>query len=122
MWTSKSLVSVDFNAKTVDVVAASESVAAGRFVADAVPLAERAIAKDAFFSEVLPHRTLPVPDSNAIACEHDDFFDAIRTAREPRVTAAAGAAALEIATRVLDVLDCTKLGAPPSIVELRKTA
>jgi len=122
MWTSESLVSVDFNAKTVEVVAASESVAAGRFVADAVPVAERAAAKEAFFSEVLPHRTLPVPDSNAIACEHDDFLTAIRTAAEPRVSAAAGAAALEIATRVLDVMQCTKLGAPPPIVELRKSA
>jgi hypothetical protein len=85
-------------------------------------VAERAAAKEAFFSEVLPHRTLPVPDSNAIACEHDDFLTAIRTAAEPRVSAAAGAAALEIATRVLDVMQCTKLGAPPPIVELRKSA
>lgn len=122
MWTSENLVSIDFNAKTVDVVAASESVAAGRFVADAVPVTERASAKETFFSDVLPHRTLPVPDSNAIACEHDDFLAAIRTSREPRVTAAAGASALEIATRVLDVLKCTKLGAPPPIIEMRRSA
>ena len=122
MWTSDSLVSVDFNTKAVDVVTASEAVAAGRFVAEAVSPADRMAAKETFFNEVLPHRTLPVPDANAIASEHDDFLSCIGTTREPRVTAAAGAAALEVATRVLDVMRCTKLGAPLPIVELRKTA
>jgi predicted dehydrogenase len=122
MWTSESMVAVDFNAKTVDVVAASEQVISGGFQAEAVPLAERATAKEVFFQEVLPRQTLPVPDANAIACEHDDFLGCIGTTREPRVTAAAGSAALEVATRVLDVLRCTKLGAPPPIVELRKSA
>ena len=122
LWTSESMVGVDFNAKTVDVVAASEDVAAGAFRAETVPLADRAVAKEAFFQEILPHQTLPVPDANAIACEHEDFLGCIGTTRDPRVSAAAGAAALEVATRVLDVLRCTKLGAPPPIVELRKTA
>ncbi len=75
-----------------------------------------------FFQEILPRQILPVPDANAIACEHEDFLGCIGTTREPRVTAAAGSAALEVATRVLDVLRCTKLGAPPPIVELRKSA
>ena len=49
MWTTDAMVSVDFNAKTIGVVNASDEVAAGRFVADSVPLGDRAIAKDAFF-------------------------------------------------------------------------
>ena len=49
MWTTEAMVSVDFNAKTVGVVAASEEVAAGSFVADSVPIGERGIAKDLFF-------------------------------------------------------------------------
>ena len=61
-------------------------------------------------TQVLPRETLPVPDANAIACEHDDFLDAIRTGRAPLVPASAGAAALEIANRVIDTLVCTRFG------------
>lgn len=122
MWTTESMVSVDFNAKTVGVVSSSEEVAAGRFVADSVPMGERASAKDAFFESVLPYQALAVPDSNAIALEHDDFLHACAQGVEPRVSASAGSAALEIATRVLDVLRCTKLGVPPAVLEIRKSA
>ena len=122
MWTTETMVSVDFNAKTVGVVAASEEVATGRFVADSVPLGERVVAKDSFFQDVLPHQTLPVPDSNAIVSEHVDFLRACVDGVEPRVSASAGSAALEVATRVLDVLKCTKLGAPPAVMGIRKSA
>jgi hypothetical protein len=122
MWTTDAMVSVDFNAKTIGVVKASEEVAAGRFVADSVPLTERAVAKDAFFEQILPYQTLPVPDSNAIVAEHDDFLHCWASKTEPRVSAAAGSAALEVATHVLDALKCTKLGAPPAVMEIRKSA
>ena len=82
----------------------------------------RAGAKDAFFESVLPYQALTVPDSNAIALEHDDFLHARAQGVEPRVSASAGSAALEIATRVLDVLRCTKLGVPPAVLEIRKSA
>jgi predicted dehydrogenase len=110
IWSATALATVDFNAKTVEVIGASPDVQAGRFVASAVPPAERAAMKDAFFTAVLPRETLTVPDANAIACEHDDFLAAIRTGRAPLVSASAGAAALEIANRVIDCLACTKFG------------
>ena len=122
MWTTEAMISVDFNAKTVGVVAASEQVAAGKFVAEAVPVVERATAKDLFFQHVLPYQTLSVPDSNAIVSEHDDFLRARAEGVEPRVSASAGSSALEIATRVLDALRCTKLGVPPAVIEMRKSA
>ena len=53
---------------------------------------------------------MTVGDANAIACEHDDFLDAVRARRQPLVTAAAGAAAVEIAARVLEALDTTRFG------------
>ena len=59
---------------------------------------------------MLPSETITVADSNAIACEHDDFLAAIREARPPLVTAAAGAAAVEIAARVIDALECLPFG------------
>lgn len=110
LWGERSVVQVDFNAKAVDVVATSPAVDSGRFVAADVPLAERAARKDRFFADVLPHRTLPVPDANAIGCEHDDFLACVRSRTTPVVPAAAGAAALGVALRVLDCLALRRLG------------
>lgn len=132
LWSSAGMVSVDFNAKTVEVIAPSAEVRSGRFIAAAVPAEQRAALKDAFFEQVLPRETLAVPDANAIACEHDDFLSAIRTGRSPMVPASAGAAALEIANRVIDTLVCTRLGGEqqptvpitprvPAALERRKT-
>jgi len=110
LWSPTALATVDFNAKTVAVMSPSPAVQAGTFVAAAIPPADRPALKDAFFRDVLPIETLPVPEANAIACEHDDFLTAIRTGRAPLVTASAGAAALEIANRVIDALACTRFG------------
>lgn len=111
IWSARALAAVDFNAKTVDIIGASPDVAAGRFVAAAVPPADRPALKDAFFRDVLPLQTLAVPEANAIACEHDDFLSAIHTGRAPLVPASAGAAALEVANRIIDSLACTRFGA-----------
>jgi predicted dehydrogenase len=72
--------------------------------------------KDRFFADTLPFETLVVADANAIAAEHDDFLDAIRTGRQPLVTAAAGASALEIAARVLEAAECVSFaGGRPTV-------
>ena len=110
LWGTQGIVGVDFNAKTVEVVAPSHAVQHGSFVAAAVPPADRAALKDRFFTDILPRETLAVPEANAIACEHDNFLAAVRSRRPALVPAAAGAAALEIAMRVLDGLVCTRLG------------
>jgi hypothetical protein len=91
-------------------VSPSESVRSGGFSATAVPAAERTAMKDRFFTDILPFETLTVADANAIAGEHDDLLAAIREGRPPLVTAAAGAAAVEIAARVIDALECTRFG------------
>jgi predicted dehydrogenase len=110
LWSTTALAAIDFNAKTVEVVSPSQEVRDGTFVAVDVPPADRPTRKDAFFRDVLPVETLPVPEANAIICEHDDFLTAIRTGRAPLVPASAGAAALEIANRVIDALACTRFG------------
>lgn len=110
MWTAGEVIDIDFNAKTVAVMSASAGVRDGSFVAAAVPAADRAGLKERFFAEILPLESLSFADGNAIAAEHDDFLDSIRTSRQPLVSAAAGAAALEIAARVLEVLECARLG------------
>jgi hypothetical protein len=117
---SDSVIDVDFNAKTVAVMTPSADVRSGVFVAAGVPAEERGALKDSFFTQVLPRETLPVPEANAIACEHDDFLGALASGRAPTVPAAAGAAALEIASRVLDTLVCTRFGGgvEPAVVPL----
>lgn len=111
MWSSEAIVAVDFQAKTVDVVSPSPAVRGGVFTAASVPPAERGMLRERFFSDVLPLERVPIADANAIACEHDDFLDAIRRQRQPEVGVAAGAAAVEIATRVLDAVRCLRFGA-----------
>lgn len=110
LWSSEGIVSVDFHGKSVEVIGPSTAVRAGTFVAASVPPEERNGARERFFTDVLPRETLAIPDANAIACEHDDFLGAIRERRAPLVPATAGAAALEIANRVLDALETTTLG------------
>ena len=110
LWSSEGVVSVDFHAKAVEVVSPSDAVRSGAFVATDVPVDQRAAMKEAFFKDVLPRETLAIPEANAIACEHDDFLSALREGRQPLVPATAGAAALEIANRVVDSLRTTTLG------------
>ena len=111
LWGTQGVVAADFNAKTVEVVVPSPVVKRGEFDAAAVPPADRAALKDRFFADILPRETLVVPDANAIACEHDDFLAAVRSRRPALVPASAGAAALDVAMRVLDGLVCVRLGA-----------
>jgi len=110
LWSAEAMMHCDLTAKTVEMVTPSDGVRSGGFVAAAISAADRGPLKDRFFADVLPYEMLTVADSNAIACEHDDFLAAIREARPPLVTAAAGAAAVEIAARVIDALECLPFG------------
>jgi len=110
LWGVGGSVAADLNAKTVEVVSPSETVRDGSFSAAAVPAAERAGLKDRFFSDILPLEQISVPDANAIAGEHDDLLQTIRSGGESQVPAAAGAAAVEVAARVLEALECSRFG------------
>lgn len=110
MWGVGGLVAVDLTAKSVEVIGPSEPVRSGRFVATEVPIAERNGLKERFFADILPLESVTVPDANAIAAEHDDLLQAIRTGSEPLVPATAAATAVEVAARVLESLDCGRLG------------
>ncbi len=110
LWSSDAIVHCDLTAKTVSTVSPSASVREGAFSAVAVPAEDRGGLKDRFFTDILPFETLTVPDANAIAGEHDDFIAAVREGRSPIVSAAAGAAAVEIAARVIDAMACTVFG------------
>ena len=112
MWSTAGMVEVDFTAKTVEIVGPSAAVRSGQFVATAVPSGDVSELKEKFFEWVLPRELLTAPERNAIACEHEDFLAAIREHRSPRVSAAAGAAALEVANQVIDSLVMARFAAP----------
>ena len=115
LWSHERIVSVDFNAKTVDVISPSEAVRSRQYVAANVRPEQFAQAKETFFTEILPRETLAVPEANALMCEHDDFFAAVGSRLLPRVSASAGAAALEIATSVIESLACTRFGSTDDV-------
>jgi predicted dehydrogenase len=110
LWGTRGTVSVDFNAKTVDVVSASPDVLGGRFDANRTAPADRAGLKERFFTDTMPRETVVVPEANAIACEHDDFLAALRSRGAVRVPASAGLAAVEVAARILEAMVRTRLG------------
>jgi predicted dehydrogenase len=110
MWAAGGVVTVDLTAKSVEVIAPSVAVRTGTFHAAAVPPAERQAMKDRFFADILPLETVTVPDANAIAAEHQDLVEAVRGVAPPLVPVTAGAAAVEVAARVLEALETTRLG------------
>jgi predicted dehydrogenase len=110
IWSAGGVVSADFQSKEVESVVPSPAVAAGAFHAADVAASERERLKAAFFEEVLPRTVEQLPQGNAIAAEHDDFLRAVRSRRDPIVTAAAGARALDVALRVLESLTVVRLG------------
>lgn len=110
LWSSEGVVTVDFQGKSVEVVGPSSAVRSGEFVATDVPPEVQGEWRERFFERVLHRESMAIPDANAIACEHDDFLTSLRTGRQPLVPASAGAAALEVANRVLDAVRLTSLG------------
>jgi len=111
LWTSGGVYHVDMNARTADCLEPSAAVRDGAYVASAVPSADRNAARETFFTTVLPRTTLTAAaDANPLADEQTDFLAAVRERRPPRVSAADGAAAVEIAQRVLDALRPVRFG------------
>ncbi|MEZ6117541.1 MAG: Gfo/Idh/MocA family oxidoreductase [Pirellulaceae bacterium] len=66
--------------------------------------------------------SLPVVASNAIADEHTDFFDAIRTHRSPQVTGERALQALQIADEIVTQIRRQRLIVRPASWSITKTA
>jgi hypothetical protein len=87
----------------------------GGLLADSLPPHERANVKDELFTRWIHRNTITPHPGNAIASEHDDFFNAIRTGSEPTVNASAGCYALEIATRITNLIKLAPAAEQPSV-------
>lgn len=95
---------INFSASEVQVIKPSPEVVAREVALDELTPAERMAAKDAIFETYLQRQTIAAPARNAILDEHHDFALSIQTGCAPSVTGEDGARAVEVATRIVDVL------------------
>jgi len=93
-------VSLDFSNGTAAMTCPCDDVASGQLRADELPFEERLRVKDELFSRWLQHVETKPPSGNAIVREHDDFLDAIRRQRSPRVSGTDGGMALQVACEI----------------------
>lgn len=114
---------IDFATNSLTSVENTPGTGPGGLLADSLPPQERAKVKDELFTRWIHRNTINPHPGNAIASEHDDFFNAIRTGAEPIVNASAGCYALEIATRITNQINLTNAYDQPSveIYPLKKT-
>lgn len=93
---------VDFAVRGATTVRPTAELLSGRFDLNALDAEQTAYYRDNLFSELLVKNEVTPNETNAIAEEHRDFAEAIRTGREVRVTGAAGRDALAVAEQVLE--------------------
>lgn len=96
--------SLDLGNRKAKLVQVSERVQRGGIDVYQATAEEIAAVKERLFVDYLPTTDLAVPEANAIADEHSDFFNAIREQRDPIVTGEQGRAALAVAYQVLDAI------------------
>lgn len=99
--TPRGFVTVDFAARTAEVLRPSLEVVRGQLDAEGLAPAERQTQLDTWLDTHLAQQSLPVAECDQIAAEHDDFLDSIRRARQPKVSGEDALAALELAEEVL---------------------
>jgi predicted dehydrogenase len=93
-------IEIDFSTSRCSITRATESVASGELQADTLPFAERMQVKDEMFTRWLSKTELTPLVSNAMASEHSDFIESIRSRRSPIVSGRDGARALRVACEI----------------------
>jgi len=101
IWSSRALASVDFTARTVNLVRPSEAVLRREIDIERLSPAERDTLKDHLLSDHLPVEQLVTEPRDAITAELADFAESIQYGRLPQVTGEAGRDAVDVAQRVL---------------------
>ncbi len=105
VFTSAGFANIDFARRTATTVRPNDDLLARQF--DLADLSQDEIGhyRDHVFDELLVKQPHEPPQTNAIAEEHRDFAEAVRTGRDVRVTGAAGRDALVVAEQVLNAID-----------------
>lgn len=126
IWGSESFADIDFAARTARVVSPSSAVLRHEIDVAAMSAPERATLRETLHETHLRSNELAVEPRNAIADQHQDFLESIRSGREPRASGADGRDALVVAERVLAAIQAHLWGeranratapdAPPSVL------
>jgi predicted dehydrogenase len=106
--------SIDFGAKTVDLVRPSVPVLTGHVNVDAMTHEQRTHVKENLFTNYLPKVSVTVTDHNAIAKEHENFVAAICGTESVRVSGRDGRNAVDAAERILASIAAHSWGTFPA--------
>ncbi|HUT12209.1 MAG TPA: Gfo/Idh/MocA family oxidoreductase [Thermoguttaceae bacterium] len=101
VWSLRSFAGIDFATRAVNVVRPSETLLRRQFDVDALSPEQVEHYLGHLSEEHLPCQRVEFEAVDALALQLQDFFEAIRTARRPRVTGEAGRDALAVAEQIL---------------------
>ena len=101
VWSAEAFAGIDFATRTATLVRPSETLLRRRFDVDGLSPEQVEYYKKHLADEHLPQERLQFEAVDALALEADDFVDAIRTARQPRVNGEAGRDAVVLAEQIL---------------------
>lgn len=96
---------IDFAGRGATTVRPTEDLLTRQFDLTSLTTEQVNHYREHLFEELLVKQQHEPPQTNAIAEEHRDFAEAIRTGREVRVTGSAGRNALAVAEQVLESID-----------------
>jgi predicted dehydrogenase len=102
VWGSRAYAGIDFATRTTSLVRPSETLLRRQFHVDQLTPEQIEYFREHLAEEHLPREQKQFPAVDALALELQDFVDAIRTPRQPRVTGMAGRDAVAVAEKILD--------------------
>ena len=101
VWSPRRFTAIDFAAGTTTLVCPSETLLRREFDVQRLSPEQVEHYKTHLFDEHLPRQQMQPEAVDALALETEDFVEAIRTPRSPRVTGAAARDALAVAEQIL---------------------
>ncbi|MBN2581189.1 MAG: Gfo/Idh/MocA family oxidoreductase [Pirellulales bacterium] len=102
LWSLEGFASVDFAARTTTLIRPSQTLKNREFDVDQLSPERTEYYRQHFAEEHLPREMLQFEAVDAIALELQDFVEAIRTGRQPRVSGEMGRDAVTLAEEILD--------------------
>jgi predicted dehydrogenase len=104
VYTREAFATLDFGARKASLMRPTGAVLGGEIDVNALSPEAKTEFKERVFQDYLPIQELTGPETNAILEEQRDFFLAIATGRQVRVTGRDGREAVAVADRVLDAI------------------
>lgn len=114
VFTPRGFTSVDYAVRQATTVRPADAILRRQFDIDALTAGQVAHYREELFAELLVKDEIEPGETNAIAEEHRDFAESIRTGRAPRVSGRAGRDALAVAERVLESIARHQWDATPA--------